>query len=335
MTAAAQNEDRRDGVVLLNMGGPWTLDDVKPFLRAVFSDRQVIRFPGGAALQGAWARLITAARASRVRARYAAIGGGSPLLGWTQRQARGLSELLGGAPVEVAMRYSEPRTAEALSRLVAAGCRRALALPLYPQECGATTGSSLDDMRRAAGALRVELEIIEVRSFHDDAGYIAAVAARVRKGLAALPEEARRDAVVLFSAHGVPERLDAGGDPYVGQVRRTVELVVGELGDDIGEHRLAFQSRAGPVRWVGPSTPDEVRRLAAGGVRAIVVVAISFVSDHIETLHELDIELAELAARAGIARIVRAPSLNDDPRFLGALAEIARRVLAGGGVSHA
>jgi ferrochelatase len=327
MTSTEPSANPGEGVLLLNMGGPWTLDDVRPFLRAVFGDRRVIRFPGGAALQGIWAGLITAVRASRVRARYAQIGGGSPLLEWTRKQADGLAGLLDGVPVEVAMRYSEPRVAEALSRLIGAGCRRVVLLPLYPQECGATTGSSLDDAHRAAAAAGGDLELVEVTSFHDHAGYIAAVADRVRTGLAALPDDARDAAVVLFSAHGVPEQLDSGGDPYVGQVRRTVELVVDELGDAVAAHGLAFQSRAGPVRWVGPNTTEEVRRLGSSGVRALVVVAISFVSDHIETLHELDIELAELAARCGIEHFVRAPSLNDGPLFLDALAAIVRQRL--------
>ncbi|MBW2275931.1 MAG: ferrochelatase [Deltaproteobacteria bacterium] len=327
MSETDQGVSERDGVLLLNMGGPWSLDDVKPFLRAVFSDRQVIRFPGGAAFQGIWARLIASARAPKVRARYAQIGGGSPLLEWTRKQAHGLAGLLDGSPVELAMRYSEPRAPEAIAKLVGAGCRKVALLPLYPQECGATTGSSLDDARRAAARCGTRMDVVEVRSYHDDTEYVRAVAERVREGLDTLSAGVREQAVVLFSAHGVPERLHAGGDPYVGQVHRTVELVVEELGDRIGEHRLAFQSRAGPVRWVGPSTPEMVRRLGGEGVSALVLVAISFVSDHIETLHELDIELAELAASVGIAHYARAPSLNDGQLFLEALAGIARRAL--------
>lgn len=335
MGAGSERADQRYGALLLNMGGPWTLDEVKPFLRAVFGDRQVIRFPGGPALQGIWARLIAAVRAPKVRARYAQIGGGSPLLDWTRRQAQGLAALLDGAPVEVAMRYSEPRAASAIARLVSSGCRRMVLLPLYPQDCGATTGSSLDDARRAAARQGETLELIEVRSFHDDPAYVRAVADRIREGLAGLPEPVRGRAVVLFSAHGIPQRLHAAGDPYVGQVRRTVELVVEELGDEIGEHRLAFQSRAGPVRWVGPSTQEMIRALGRDRAPAVLTVPVSFVSDHIETLHEIDIELAELAAGSGIEHFGRAPSLNDGRPFLEALARVVHRALDSPGEAHA
>jgi len=325
----AANQGTRDGVLLLAMGGPWSLDDVKPFLLAVFGDRRVIRFPGGPALQGAWARLLTALRSRTVRGRYASIGGGSPLLRWTRLQAAALSRVLGGIPVEAAMRYASPRADEAVSRLVAAGCRRLLLLPLYPQECTATTGSSLADAQAAAARLALGLEVLEVRSFHDDPGYVAAVAARVRAGMAALTADGTRRPFVLFSAHGVPERLVCGGDPYVDHTRRTVELVRRELAAEIDGWGLSFQSRVGPVRWVGPSTRDEIRRLGRQGAESLLVVPISFVSDHVETLHEIDIELAAVAAKAGIARFARAPSLNDGDDFIGALAAIAARALEG------
>jgi ferrochelatase len=319
MAVHTGDEAGRNGVLLLNMGGPWTLDDVKPFLRAVFGDRRVIRFPGGPALQGIWARSIAAVRASKVRARYEMIGGGSPLLDWTRRQAAGLAELLGGWPVEVAMRYSEPRVTGAIDRLADAGCRRIVLLPLYPQECGATTGSSLADARRAVDGRADDIEVVEVRSYHDWPPYVRAVAARIREGLTLFTQAVRERIVVLFSAHGVPMRLERSGDPYVSQVRRTVDLVLQELGSEVGEHRLSFQSRAGPVRWVGPSTIEAVQQLGSEGVAGLLVSPISFVSDHIETLHEVDIELRELALGAGIAEFHRAPSLNDSSLFIEAL----------------
>ncbi len=317
----------RDGVLLLGMGGPWAPGDVKPFLLAVLGDRKVIRFPGGPALQGAWARLLATVRSRVVRSRYATIGGGSPLLHWTRLQAAGLSRAMGGTPVEVAMRYASPRADEAVPRLAAAGCRRLLLLPLYPQRCGATTGTSLDDARDAVARHDPDLEVIEVRSFHDDPAYVRAVAARVRSGLAELAGTGADRPFVLFSAHGVPERVERGGDPYISETRRTVELVVDELKGEIADNGLSFQSRVGPVRWVGPSTADEIRRLGREGASAVLVVPISFVSDHIETLHEIDIELAALASRAGIPRFGRAPSLNDGSDFVAALAGVATRAL--------
>jgi ferrochelatase len=331
MASAARSGD---GVLLLAMGGPWTLDDVRPFLLAVFSDRRVIRFPGGSVLQGAWARLLTALRARAVRERYAAIGGGSPLLSWTRLQAAALSRAMGGTPVEVALRYATPRAGAAVERLAATGCRRVLLLPLYPQECGATTGTSLHDAREAV-TRHGGLEPVEVRSFHDDPGYVRAVAARVRAGIEELSAGGAGRPFVLFSAHGVPERVERSGDPYVSQTRRTVELVAAELGTEIGEHGLSFQSRVGPVRWVGPSTVSEVERLGRAGREAVLVVPISFVSDHIETLHEIDIELRGIAAGAGIRRFGRAPSLNDGADFAAALCGIATGALAAAGGNHA
>lgn len=319
----------RTGVLLLNMGGPWTLEDVKPFLLAVFRDREVIRFPGGPALQGIWARLIATLRAPRVRSRYAAIGGGSPLRDWTRRQAAGLAERLDGAPVEPAMRYCEPRAGDAVTRLVDRGSRRLVLLPLYPQECRATTGTSLADARRAIAERCPQIPFVEVRSFFDHPLYVRALAGRVREGLAGLAPERRERAVLLFSAHGVPERLRLDGDPYVDQVRRTVELVVDELDDEVGAHELSFQSRAGPVRWVGPSTEETVERLGRQGAECVLVVPISFVSDHVETLHEINIELSRVAQRSGIAQLARTPSLNDGPLFLEALGAVVERALAG------
>jgi ferrochelatase len=166
-----------------------------------------------------------------------------------------------------------------------------------------------------------------VRSFFDDPLFVRALAERVREGLTALAPERHEGAVVLFSAHGVPLELYRDGDPYVDQVRRTVQLVVGALGDQIGAHELSFQSRAGPVRWVGPSTVETVERLGREGVRCVLVVPVSFVSDHIETLHEIDVELARVAARSGIAELARTPSLNDGPEFLEALGAVVGRAL--------
>jgi ferrochelatase len=237
-------------------------------------------------------------------------------------------------PVEIAMRYAAPRAEEAVARLAAAGCRRIALLPLYPQECGATTGSSLDDAREAV-TRHGGLDAVEVRSFCDDPAYVSAVAARVRAGLGGMADAGGERPFVLFSAHGVPERVERSGDPYVAETRRTVELVAAELGKEIGAHGLSFQSRVGPVRWVGPATAAEVRRLGREGVEAVLVVPISFVCDHIETMHEIDIELRGIAAGAGIRRFGRAPSLNDGRDFIEALAAIAGRALAGAGGNDA
>jgi ferrochelatase len=311
-------------VVLMNLGGPSTLDDVRPFLQSLFSDPMIIELPGGRIVRPLFARAISRLRSPKVRGYYAQIGGGSPLLRLTREQAAGLeAELarrgLEGHPVRIAMRYTAPDSEQVVTALRDAGERRAIALPLYPQECVATTGSSLDALRRARDRIAPGLEIAAIRSYHLDPGYLAAVVERIRESLASLDENGRHDALLLFSAHGVPESLPRRGDPYVGQIRETVAAVVELLGLP-NEHRIAFQSRTGPVRWVGPGTDEVIARL--GGHPCVLIVPIAFVSDHIETLYEIDILFRNLAAKARIGRFVRAGSLNGSPRFLRALADL-------------
>jgi ferrochelatase len=226
------------------------------------------------------------------------------------------------------MRYSEPRAEAALAFLAEHGCRRAVVLPLYPQECAATTGSSLSDLRRAAERTSARIDCTVVRSYHDHPLFLRATAERIREGLAAFPEDLRREVVILFSAHGVPMRIAASGDPYVRQVRETACGLLRELEDEIGPHRLGWQSRVGPIRWTGPGTDEVLARLGKEGARGVLVVPLSFVSDHIETLHEIDCEFREMAEKAGIERFVRSPALNESPLFLDALRDLVRRALA-------
>jgi ferrochelatase len=353
------------GVLLLNLGGPWTLDDIKPFLRNLFNDRDIIPLPGGPALQGFWARFISTVRTPKVRTKYAEIGGGSPLLMWTRQQAQGLVGLLNGASEDhgaeqihpatdqkmqdprmqdphfagvpqgdgrfvaaLGMRYSPPTAAEALEHLKGQGCRRVVVLPLYPQECVATTGSSFKDLERAVELHGHAFEMSTVRSFHTHPLYLQAMAERIREGLKLFRDG---EPVVLFSAHGVPIRIVETGDPYVRHVRETVDGLLGRLGDDIGEYRLAYQSRTGPVRWTEPGTEEVLEELGRTGKHRVLVVPISFVSDHIETLHEVDIEFREVAVKAGIEHYHRAPSLNDSPVFLQALRDIVLDALSDSG----
>jgi ferrochelatase len=318
-------------VLLLNMGGPSTLAEVRPFLRNLFADPMLLDLPGGAVLRPVLSRLIPAVRTRKVRRAYASIGGGSPLLRTTLRQAEALRAELARrghetVQVEVVMRYTPPRAAEVLARLAARGETRALALPLYPQECCATTGSSLAELEslqpRLAGALKIQ----SVRSWHLDPGYLDALTGRVRSAIDSLPAAARPHAAILFSAHGVPEALPRRGDPYVGQVKETVAAVLERLGSGHA-HRLGWQSRTGPVTWVGPGTDAVIAELA--GTEAVVVVPVSFVSDHFETLYEIDLLFAEVARLAGIRHFVRTAALDCDPRFVAALAGLAEPFLAG------
>jgi ferrochelatase len=313
---------RPTGICLLYMGGPERLEDVEPFLLELFSDRELIRLPGGGLLQRPLARFIARRRAPRVRRRYARIGGGSPLIRITTEQARLLQEALdrrGDYHVEVAMRYSEPRADRAVAGLLRREVTRCVALPLYPHYSAATTGSSFKDLERAHAAAGARFEIERITSFHDHPGYLDALAGRVQAGLDELGTRTRPH--VVFSAHSLPRRLVERGDPYQRQVEATVAGVVARL--QLSRWRLGYQSRSGPVRWLEPDVLDLIADLARRGERQLLVVPVSFVSDHIETLHEIDIEMREYAEERGVESFVRAPALNDERGFIEALAELA------------
>lgn len=306
-------------LVLLNMGGPDSLDAVEPFLYNLFSDRDLIQLPLGSVLQKPFARLISHFRAKKVRHNYKAIGGRSPLLPWTVRQAEGVAERLGPEwRPHVVMRYWRPRAEEVLRRLAAEGITEAVILSMYPHYTGATTGSSIKDFRAAAKRIHPELRYSVIEEWYDWPGYLDALAARVREGLEAFAEPVRGEVQILFSAHALPQKFIDRGDPYLEHVLATVKGTMERVGE-VAWH-LGFQSRSGPVRWMEPDTVEVLDRLSAEGHDAVLMVPISFVSDHIETLHEIDIEYREHAHRRGIRHFERSPSLNDHDDFLEALA---------------
>ena len=316
----------RIGVLMLNLGGPARLADVRPFLHNLFSDRDTIRFPGGALGQRLFAFGLSRLRAPAVRRNYAAIGGGTPLICWTELQGRALAEQMrrrfGVEVVAVpCMRYWHPMAEAALRQLVDAGCDRIVAFSQYPQFSDATAGNSLRDVARTAKRCRIEVPRSEIGSFHDHPSYAAAVAECVVAGLEQIPVERRAAARIVYSAHSLPMSLVERGDPYPGHVRGSVAAVQRATGLP-QQHEIAWQSKVGPARWLEPSTVDRIRALPAEGVRDALVVPISFTSDHIETLHELDVELAEDAAAAGLEGLWRAPSLNDRAAFAAALADV-------------
>jgi ferrochelatase len=322
----------RYGVLLFNLGGPGTLDEVEPFLVNLFSDRDIIELPLGAVLQPAFARLVAKVRGPSVRRNYASIGGGSPQLRLTLAQARALSKRLsrgnGRVPVAVAMRYWRPGTAEALQELAASGVGRIVTLTLYPHYSRATTGSSERELARvlARPEWRGRFRVSGVDRFPEAPAYVDALAATVRESLDGFPAPTRDGVVLLFSAHGLPQRFVDAGDPYVAETRATVRGVLQRLGVK-NRHALAYQSRTGPVRWIGPGTDEVLRELGREGARAVLVVPVSFVSDHIETLYELDRLFAEEARRAGITDYRRSPALNARPEFIEALAGLVERHL--------
>lgn len=314
--------DKPTGLVLLNMGGPDSLDAVEPFLYNLFSDRELIQLPLGGMLQKPFARLISHFRAKKVRENYRAIGGASPLLDWTQRQAGGIAAELGPSwRPYVVMRYWAPRAEVVLRQMALDGIDEAVVLSMYPHYTGATTGSSVNDFRHTAARVYPALRYRVIESWYDWPGYLAALAGRVRAGLESFHELVRDEVQIVFSAHALPQKFIDRGDPYLDQVLATVKGVMAEFGER--PWHLGFQSRSGPVKWMSPDTLEVMDQLGAEG-HSVLVVPISFVSDHIETLFEIDVEYRDHAQSCGIRSFARAPSLNVDPQFLQALAELVR-----------
>ena len=315
-------------VILLQMGGPDSLDAVEPFLLNLFSDRDIIKI-GPALLQPLIARFIVRKRAPKVIGYYEKIGGKSPIRELTEAQARALEARLGsGYRCFVAMRYSRPSTLDALAAARKSGCSRVIALSLYPHYSRATTGSSINELNRVQAASGTPFAVSCIDRFFDHPLYIEALAEKIEEGLAQFTD--RTGVEIVFSAHSLPQSFIDSGDPYLAHIQETVRLVVARLGTV--KHFLAFQSRAGPVKWLEPSTEEMIQSLAGKGCRNMLMVPLSFVSDHIETLYEVDIQYGEEAAAHGIMNFRRSPSLNSSPLFMECLAELVR---ASEGVSEA
>lgn len=321
------------GVLLMNLGGPDTVADVEPFLINLFSDREIIELPGGRLLQPLYARLIAPRRAPEVRHNYERIGGGSPQLRLTRAQAAALEARLNrsnGRCVRtfIAMRYWHPTTEEALEQMDAAGVARIITLTMYPHYSCATTGSSESELRRRLNTprWRNRFRVDRIVAYFDEPLYIEALADTVRRGLDTWPPDRRDQVVLLFSAHGLPKKFVDRGDPYVHHTEITRNLVLSRLNVP-NRHELAFQSRTGPVEWIGPGTEEVIEALGREGVRDLLVIPISFVSDHIETLYEVDMLFAEVARAAGITTYRRTEALNTHPLFIEALARLVERQL--------
>ena len=298
------------------------MDGIRPFLTRLFTDREIIRLPGGSLGQAVIGRMIAWKRTPEARENYAKIGGFSPLLRWTTLQGRGVVERLASRGHDVvfaiAMRYWNPTSAEGLAELERAGAERILALTLYPQYSMATTGSSAGELDRVVKRRGTKLPIDRIDSWYDHPGYLDALALRVRDGLAKFGPDARP--TLLVSAHGLPKHFIDAGDPYCEHIRITMEGLLRRLPDL--PYVLGYQSRVGPVEWIGPSTDEVIRSLAREGVKDVLVVPISFVSDHIETLYEIDLLYGGQARALGITNFRRMESLNDFPPFLDALADL-------------
>ncbi|HEY4275630.1 MAG TPA: ferrochelatase [Rhizomicrobium sp.] len=318
------------GIILFNLGGPDSLEAVEPFLRNLFSDPAIISLPG--LLRKPLARRIAAKRAPLARGIYGHMGGRSPILEETQIQARALEAALNEPGLEtkavVAMRYWHPFSDGAAEAMRRFGPDRIVLLPLYPQFSTTTSASSFEDWDRAARKAGLSAPTARVCCYPGNAGFIAAAADRIRTTMENLrPDLSYR---LLLSAHGLPKRVIAKGDPYQWQVERTAQALVDRLGIKNLDWNVCYQSRVGPLKWLEPSTDAEIRRAGAEG-KGLVVAPIAFVSEHSETLVELDIEYGKLAREVGVPDYRRAATVSAAPAFIEGLAGLVRKALAQGG----
>ncbi|HVI22867.1 MAG TPA: ferrochelatase [Myxococcales bacterium] len=314
------------GVLLLNLGGPDSLDAVEPYLVNLFRDPFLIRLPIRGKLRDVFAAFVARRRAPHVRKLYAEIGGRSPIEPITRAQAGLLENELGpGYRCYVAFSAWKPYIREAAQRAKDDGAEKLVGVSLFPQWCSATTGSVLHDLNLEAK--RLGLPVRAVESYPEDPEYLDALAATVRQGLERFPPAVRPAAHVVFSAHGVPVSIIKKGDPYEKEIRATVRGLVARMPEG-QPWSLSFQSKVGPVKWLEPATARHLPALANSGVKNVLVVPVAFVSDHIETLHEQRILLRGIAEAAGIERYEVADALNESPRFARALARLVRKVEA-------
>jgi ferrochelatase len=314
------------GIILFNLGGPDSPEAVEPFLRNLFSDPAIITLPS--LLRIPLARFIARRRAPLARAIYDHIGGRSPILEETQKQARALEQGLTAPGIEakafVAMRCWHPfsdGTALAVKKFAP---DHVVALPLYPQYSTTTSASSFKDWDRAAKKAGLSQPLTRVCCYPDEPGFIAAAAAKIRAAMGDLkPGLSYR---LLLSAHGLPKKMVAGGDPYQWQVERTAKALVAALDIAGLDWTICYQSRVGPLKWLEPATDVEIRKAGAQG-KGVIVAPIAFVSEHSETLVELDIEYGKLAREVGVPDYRRAATVGDDPAFIAGLAGLVRRAV--------
>ena len=321
----------RVGVLLLNMGGPDRVESIRPFLYNIFGDEQIIDLPGGRIGQLLLGRLIVHSRLKDVKDNYHKIGGSSPIVGWTTVQMEGLQRQLNTAfddppKVGMAMRYWHPFADDALRELARSGVEHVVGLTLYPHNSRATTGTSEQDLLAARERLGLEMPISFISQWYDHPGYLDLWAQKVGEALNGLEPEVREEVQLVVAAHGLPQRFVDRGDPYVDHIRGTMNGVLERLENPPGAH-LCFQSRTGPVKWIGPGTGQVIRDLATRGHDALLVWPIAFVSDHIETTYEVGMLFREAAEKAGVTEYHVVPSFNDDPGFWDVLTDLVARHL--------
>ncbi|HVO74644.1 MAG TPA: ferrochelatase [Ignavibacteriaceae bacterium] len=310
----------KTAIVLFNLGGPDSLEAVQPFLENLFNDPDIFKLP----FQKTLARYVSKKRAPKVQEEYKLIGGKSPLGMWTEKQRKMLQNklLLRGykTDVFVAMRYWKPLTEETVKEVEKNDYGKIILLPLYPHYSISTTGSSFNEWKRQYR--EDPSRIIYIENYFDHPLYIKALNERIDEGLGKFPENIRNEVQLVFSAHGTPVSYVRKGDPYSGQIKSTMEAVMNLRGKD-HEYHLCFQSKVGPAKWLEPATNKMIEELAGKGKKHQLIIPISFVSDHIETLYELEIEYRHTAEKAGVENYIVMEGLNDSQVFIDALYELA------------
>lgn len=315
----------RLAVILFQLGGPDSLENVQPFLYNLFRDPDIINFPGAFLTRKLLAQFISIRRTKIVIENYRVIGGKSPILNLTQAQAasleRELNELI-PVKVFVAMRYWHPLTEEVIQKIRESEFQKVVLLPLYPHYSKATTGSSLNEWNRQCAMHNYSAQsTVTIKSFHDHTLYIDAIVQKINQSLNLFSNKKPEDIDLVFSAHGTPLNLVKKGDPYKGQIEETVRLVI-ERGRWKSPHSICYQSKVGFVKWLEPSLKDTIHELAVNGRKHILIVPISFVTDHLETLHEINIEMRNEAMKLGIQTFEVMPALNDHPKFIQCLKDL-------------
>ena len=317
----------RVAVVLFNLGGPSSLNEVEPFLFNLFNDPAIIRVPSP--FRWLLAKLISKRRAPIAREIYAKLGGSSPILGQTYSQSSALQTALADPTnhyeVFVAMRYSSPRALDIIEQVKRFRPNKVFLLPLYPQFSTTTSRSSIQEWNKIALERKLQTSTTALCCYPINQGLVAAHKDLITQTLASLPPNVKYR--LLFSAHGLPESVVASGDPYQAQIEQTAKAVVESLNLPNLDWRVSYQSRVGPMKWIGPATDEEIKVAGKEG-KALVVVPIAFVSEHSETLVELDIEYAELAAQNGVLNYLRVPAIGTHPAFIEGLANLVKTATA-------
>ncbi len=318
---------KRLAIVLFNLGGPDTLESVRPFLFNLFNDKAIFRLPQP--FRSWLAAFVSKRRAPIAEEIYRHLGGGSPLLSNTEAQASALHAALGGGSntkLFIAMRYWHPFTAQTVADVQAWTPDEIILLPLYPQCSTTTTASSLDAWQGAARLLGLDAPTRTVCCYPTEPGFIRAMADAIVPALDEAASHGRPR--LLLSAHGLPEQVVKGGDPYQFQCERTAEAIVAAIGRADLDWVVCYQSRVGPLKWIGPSTDSEIRRAGAGKV-PVVIAPIAFVSEHSETLVEIEIEYRALSAANGVPYFVRVPAVGTARPFINGLARLVNSTLSG------